>query len=404
MAATAPRAKAPFPKRIQMRNVGQLKEADVTLGELTLIVGPQATGKSIFLQWIKLLKEHQYIKNELEDYNFDWGGQWQGFADLYFGEGMHKHWLPGKSHVQADRREFALHNVGKWPKQKNLSFRYPWWVFCIPAQRVMSMQDGSTRTFESFSVSDPYVLRSFAQNLHNFTQYYIADRNVIFPDRKLMKPEVTARFTQDVFGGFELRMEKHQMRKRMVLKQTKSGVTLPYMVWSAGQREFVPLLLGLYMLAERYQGNRHFEHDLVIIEEPEMGMHPDAIGGIMCAVFDLLHRGYRVCLSTHSPYVLDFIWAIRFMQEKGGSTADVLDLLRMEPTPYSKQLAKSVLSKDYRSYFFRRSGMVKDISTLDTGDADPEIAGWGGLTGGSGLVGDVVARLANRNALSAKKK
>lgn len=404
MADKAPRAKAPFPKRIQMRNVGQIKEADVTLGDLTLIVGPQATGKSVFLQWIMLLKEYGLIMSEFGTYNYDWAGHWQGFSDLYFGEGMHRHWQPGKSYVKADRKEFMLHNLSKWPRLESRNHRYPWQVLYIPAQRVMSMQDGSTRTFESYTISDPYVLRHFAQSLHEFNQLFFANKSVIFPNKKLLRPEISSRFTNAVFSGFELQIEKGNMRRRFVLKEQDTGITLPYMVWSAGQREFVPLLLGLNMLTEYSRLFRHWDRDIVIIEEPEMGMHPDAIGGIMCAVFDLLHRGYRVCLSTHSPYVLDFIWAIRFIQEQGGTIADVLDLLRMEHTPYSKQLAKSVLLKDYRSYFFRRSGMVKDISTLDPGDPDPEIAGWGGLTGGSGMVGDVVARVANRKALSRKMK
>ena len=43
------------PTRIKLANLGQIKEADVQFGDLTVLVGPQATGKSIFLQLLKLL-------------------------------------------------------------------------------------------------------------------------------------------------------------------------------------------------------------------------------------------------------------------------------------------------------------------------------------------------------------
>jgi ABC-type uncharacterized transport system ATPase subunit len=47
----------PCPKksfRLQVKQLGPIREADITFGDLTVIVGPQATGKSILLQTIKL--------------------------------------------------------------------------------------------------------------------------------------------------------------------------------------------------------------------------------------------------------------------------------------------------------------------------------------------------------------
>ena len=41
----------------------------------------------------------------------------------------------------------------------------------------------------------------------------------------------------------------------------------------------------------------------------EMGLHPRAIAVVMLMVFELMARGYRVCISTHSPQVLDAVWA-----------------------------------------------------------------------------------------------
>ena len=39
---------------LKVKSLGPIKEADVTFGDLTLLVGPQASGKSIFIQMLKL--------------------------------------------------------------------------------------------------------------------------------------------------------------------------------------------------------------------------------------------------------------------------------------------------------------------------------------------------------------
>lgn len=42
-------------KKLHLHNIGQIASAELTFGDLTVLVGPQASGKSITLQWLKLL-------------------------------------------------------------------------------------------------------------------------------------------------------------------------------------------------------------------------------------------------------------------------------------------------------------------------------------------------------------
>ena len=49
------------------------------------------------------------------------------------------------------------------------------------------------------------------------------------------------------------------------------------MTWTAGQREFTPLLLGLYHLLPPRKLLKQPHIEWVIVEEPEMGLHPQAI-------------------------------------------------------------------------------------------------------------------------------
>ena len=42
-------------KNLKLTSLGQISEADITFGDLTVFVGEQASGKSILLQLVKLI-------------------------------------------------------------------------------------------------------------------------------------------------------------------------------------------------------------------------------------------------------------------------------------------------------------------------------------------------------------
>ena len=56
--------------RFIVRNFGPIQEIDVELGDLTVLVGAQASGKSLFLQMFKLIKDKDAILESLENYGF----------------------------------------------------------------------------------------------------------------------------------------------------------------------------------------------------------------------------------------------------------------------------------------------------------------------------------------------
>ena len=108
-----------------------------------------------------------------------------------------------------------------------------------------------------------------------------------------------------------------------------------------------------------------------------MGLHPNGIGAVLNLVMELRLRGYRICLSTHSPHVLDIIWALRFFQEHGGQARDVLKLLGLASKKKTRNLASAALTSELRTYYFARDGKVRDISDLDPGSDDVAEGGWG---------------------------
>ena len=379
--------------RIRAKNIGPVREADIRFGDLTIFVGPQATGKSIFLQMLKLLVDKASIHYTMQYFGMGQTVDACAFFDLYFGEGMASIWTEGESCLvlgrarnQTDLTDYARPGRKQGPEK----------MFYIPAQRVTSLRDGLTHPFNVYRAGDPFVLRDFSDKLHWILQNEISLDEDVFPRPGRFSVELREPLEEHIFNGFALRTDTALHQRRLVLKSS-SGQPLPYLVWSAGQREFVPLLLGLYWLLPPSKVSRRWDFESVVIEEPEMGLHPNGINAVLNFVMELRSRGYRVCLSTHSPHVLDIVWALRFFQENNGQQKDVLKLLGLNPTPKTRKIAADALESNFRTYYFARDGKVHDISRLDPGSETIAEGGWGGLTEFSGRVGDVVAEVANRN-------
>src|SRR3989304_4667902 len=97
---------------------GQIKDAKVEFGDLTVLVGPQATGKSIFLQLFKLLIDTGAILAEMKRYGRDWQKNIGNFLDIYLGEGMHSIWDKKKSRILNDGEEIDLNELIKHQKRE----------------------------------------------------------------------------------------------------------------------------------------------------------------------------------------------------------------------------------------------------------------------------------------------
>lgn len=56
--------------KLKVENFGPIEKADVTFGDLTFLVGAQASGKSLFLELLKLLVDKDAIVETLRKYNY----------------------------------------------------------------------------------------------------------------------------------------------------------------------------------------------------------------------------------------------------------------------------------------------------------------------------------------------
>ncbi len=164
------------------------------------------------------------------------------------------------------------------------------------------------------------------------------------------------------------------------------------MVWSAGQREFVPLLLGLYWLSPPSKIARRDSIEWVILEELEMGLHPRAISVVLMLVMELLWRGYRVCLSTHSQQVLDAVWTLSNLRAANAEPETILEVFDVPKSKEMRKLAEATMQRVFKVHYFDRvSDSSRDISFLDPSSDNVDEAGWGGLSEFSGRANTAVA-------------
>jgi len=377
-------------EHLKVKSFGPIEEADVHFGDLTLLVGPQASGKSIFIQLLKLLVDKFNIRKNLEQYNYIWGKDTEKILDLYFGEGMSKIWKDNAK-IQLDGKiidkSFILPKSGRSGGNSEET------LFYIPAQRILSVSDGRPKSFMEFDSSTPYVLRQFSETLRLMLQNGMGKSESIFPIRNRLKEPLRTSFNDSIFHDGKVVMDDRTGQRK--LRMEVEGMSVPFITWSAGQKEFMPLLLGFYWLSPPSRVQRKDDFKYVVIEEPEMGLHPQAIKSVILQIIDLISRDYKVIVSTHSPVLLEFVWAFNLLQKSNVKDDALFDLFEIPKNSGTKGLFEGLLSKKINTFYFDRKNekvIVKDISLLDAGSDDEAISGWGGLSSFAGKAVDVVSK------------
>src|SRR5271166_4573881 len=132
--------------RLQLKNVGQITDADIRFGDLTVFVGPQATGKTIALESLKLAVDLGGIEEKMRRYGLDWSDNLLAFFEVYFGEGMGGLWRKGKSEIWWRGKPLTLASSAGRTRRGRVES-----VFYIPAQRDLALRDGWPLPFSAYS-------------------------------------------------------------------------------------------------------------------------------------------------------------------------------------------------------------------------------------------------------------
>jgi len=117
-----------------------------------------------------------------------------------------------------------------------------------------------------------------------------------------------------------------------IITQVEKGLDIDLYNASSSIKQLAPLLLYL-----RYRAK---ENDLLIIDEPEMNLHPESQAKLLEVLAMLVNHGVNVLLTTHSPYLMahlnnltqadDTSQAVRNRQAKSLYLKQPDSLLRMD--------------------------------------------------------------------------
>jgi len=379
-------------KSLKLKNIGPITDANMTFGDLTVLVGGQAMGKSITMEIAKLVEDAGYIRQRLESFGLDCSKPEKLFSN-YFGAGKEKIWTEGRSEIIKDAKNITRQNIFAKNRVKTMK------TFYIPAQRVIVIDKGWPTPFQGFDSMYPFVTREFSEIIRNYMDIsFSTEEGNIFPQDNRLRKELREGIEKNIFKNQAIHLKANDQNRKMVMLKTAENIDLPITTWSTGQREFIPLLAGIYYCLPPARVSQKNKITRVIIEEMEMGLHPSAIISVMLLVMELLNRDYQVILSTHSPIVLDIAWALVEMQTNRANTKYFRQLFNLSGTNYANDLARKVADKIIKVIYFKETAdgvRTVDISKLDPGSDSTDEGGWGGLSEFSGRIADIVGELKN---------
>ncbi len=383
---------------LKIRNFGPIKEADIDFGHLTFLIGPQASGKSLSLELLKLIIDKQHIISTLRNYNYILSKtDARNLLEWYFGEGL-SGLFKEETEISWAGNLFSSQDLLKTITRQKASEVQKESVFYVPAQRILSIADGRPKNFMEYDISNPYVLRRFSETLRIFMQSGLGNPDTIFPMRNRLKGSIRKSIKDTIFHDGKVVIDQTGEQRKMKLEI--DDMRIPFMAWSAGQREFMPLLLAIYCLSgPPTQVINKSDYQWVIIEEPEMGLHPRAIQSVLLEIIELVQNGYRVVVSTHSVTFLEFVWAFKNLQslsDENFKTA-MCEIFDIRTNTTAANLFDHLKEKTIKTFYSAKQlsenrVTFADISSLDAFSKDTNISEWGGLSSFAGKSSDIVSR------------
>lgn len=394
-------------ERLIIHNFAGISEINVYLGQINVLIGPQATGKSI------TAKSFYFFKSFLKDFidaivaektkrQFD-AEFLQKFESYFASQNLGKkdfmlRYEIDNVFVQVERVNSKLRlSYSDFYKKELTSWRN---VFKATLEKVADSEQtlrrldaigltrrnffnvqaqrlGRVATYSQvfipagrsfFSILESNIFAFLANNraldpfLMEFGSFYseIKDRQFSLPIRdkndQRLKVQIDT-LTESILQG------KHLVEKGQDFLLLSDGRKISLASSSSGQQEMLPLALILGSIPFRRTAGSG--GTTVYIEEPEAHLFPTAqrsIVNLIATIFNESRTPLQFLITTHSPYILtafnNLIYAGNISSELPSSS-----LRKLEEVVPSEQLIKT---ENMRVYFLN-NGTCKSIISDDTG-------------------------------------
>lgn len=303
--------------RLVLGGFKSIAECDIELGRLNVLIGANGAGKSNFIGFFRLIQ--RILDERLQLTVSEMGGPdallhfgrkktEELRAELYFGNNGYRFALRP---TQDNRMVFALEALwwnqhGDWRprtghfetyvhEQKQRTRIYDFVVPAMRSWRLYHFHDTGTSALvkQVHGINDNEALREDARNLAAFL-YRLKHHHVEHYQRILKAVQLVAPF----FGDFHLRPTVENPEK-IQLEWVEKGQDIPFTAsaLSDGTLRFICLATVL-LQPERFQPAA------ILIDEPELGLHPYAIS-VLAGLMKAASQSHQLIVSTQSVELVD---------------------------------------------------------------------------------------------------
>ena len=320
--------------RLVLKGYKSIAECDLPLGSINVLIGANGAGKSNFIGFFKLIG--RILDEQLQVFVGDAGGPDAMLhfgrkttevlsAQLYFGNNGYRFQLkPTQDNRMMFAHEALWWNVhGEWhPEGGHLETRFkerqhhgPIWSHTVPAMRswrVYHFHDTSTSAMvkQVHGVGDYQYLREDARNLAAFLQH-LKDQHHSHYQRIVKSIQMVAPF----FGDFLFRPYASNPEK-IQLEWTEAGQDVPFTASALSDGTLRFICLATVLLQPEA-----FMPATILIDEPELGLHPFAIT-MLGAMMKSTAQQHQIIVSTQSVELVNEFDAedLIVVDKKGGAS------------------------------------------------------------------------------------
>jgi predicted ATPase len=303
--------------RIVLRGFKSIQECDLELKELNVLIGPNGAGKSNLIGFFSLIQ--QMLEGKLQLYVSKQGGPDSLLhfgrkkteklsAELYFGNNGYKFTLEPTQdnrmmfgeeslwwNMSGDKRVGSGHFETKVESHKSGIKQYT--VPAMKSWRLYHFHDTSESALvkQRHGINDNVYLRPDARNLA--AVLYRLQKNFPQQYQRIIR---LIQFIAPFFGDFCLRPNTDNP-EYIELEWTEKGEDKPFKAHqlSDGTLRFICLATVLNQPEE-------FLPETILIDEPELGLHPGAIG-FLASMLRSTSKQRQVIVSTQSVTLVNGI-------------------------------------------------------------------------------------------------
>lgn len=303
--------------RLVIHGYKSIADCDLSMGSLNVLIGANGAGKSNFIDFFRLI--NRILDEQLQSAVGHAGGPDSLLhfgrkntpslnAEIYFGNNGYRFSLePTQDNRMMFQREALYWNVhGDWrPASGNFETVYKErkgygaiWEHVVPAMRswrIYHLHDTSDSALvkQIHSINDNEFLRGDARNLAAFLL-----RLQTHHDEHYQRIVKAIRLVAPFFGDFYLRPTVNNLDK-IQLEWTEEGQNEPFTAsaLSDGTLRFICLATVLLQPEK-------FMPAAILMDEPELGLHPFAIG-VLAGLMKSASHEHQLIISTQSVELVD---------------------------------------------------------------------------------------------------